>query len=514
MIIKMSDTTVVPPASSMRKLVIRNGIANVTRVAIFGFAGFVIPVVLVRRLTPQTYNIWLLMLQLGAYVSFLDFGFQTAVSKFIAEFDARNEYEECGRILSNAVILLIAVALIGILGLLSISLLVPRLFPQIPASLIPEVRVGMCLIGLASAVALPASAFSGVFVGMQRSTVPVTIQSIAKVVASAFIILCVLRQTSLVTMAATVAAVNIAGSFIQFLVWRVSPYFRYGLSWKLRDRRILKSLMRYCGVLAIWTVSMLFIGGLDTTIVAHYDFRSTAYYAISSSITLFLSSIGAAFCGPLIPGISALSTSNNSRELGNKFIRSSRIASVLTLGTMIPPLVFGHFAYDLWLGHNFALNGTPILRILLLSYAIRHLGLPYSTTVLGLGRQWSITWSPVIEGIVNLTCSILLARAYGAIGVAYGTLIGAVVGIGVHFTLGMSRTADVLAIDRLEFVRRSLLRPSLLLIPTLVLFAFKLANESPRYHPLLMLGYVLCTAVIAWLVCLNAADRRAILRHF
>ena len=50
--------------------------------------------------------------------------------------------------------------------------------------------------------------------------------------------------------------------------------------------------------------------------------------------------------------------------------------------------------------------------------------------------------------MLNFGLSILLARHYGAIGVAWGTFAGALLGVVLHLLQSMRRTQDLLRFDR------------------------------------------------------------------
>ena len=59
--------------------------ASLLRVAAISLVALVLPSYLVHHLPVETYAAWILILQLGAYVSYLDLGIQTGISKFVAE---------------------------------------------------------------------------------------------------------------------------------------------------------------------------------------------------------------------------------------------------------------------------------------------------------------------------------------------------------------------------------------------------------------------------------------------
>ena len=130
----------------------------------------------------------------------------------------------------------------------------------------------------------------------------------------------------------------------------------------------------------------------------------------------------------------------------------------------------------------------------------------YSVMVIGLGKQKLATISPITEGVVNLTCSVLLAAKYGAVGIAYGTLIGAFVGLAIHLFYSMRFTRPALTVSRTSLVLQGFLRPSTLALPTLALAPYWMRL---RPMPGFAIAAAVClTAVLLSLFCFDASDRR------
>jgi O-antigen/teichoic acid export membrane protein len=133
----------------------------------------------------------------------------------------------------------------------------------------------------------------------------------------------------------------------------------------------------------------------------------------------------------------------------------------------------------------------------------------YTTMVLAGGRQRSATLSPACEAVVNFVLSILLARHYGAVGVAWGTLAGAFLGVALHLQQSMPRTQDMLRFDRLQLILSGILRPALVLLPSLALLAAdRLAPASSSVTPVLSGLCIVVTAIVAWRFVLNANERQ------
>ena len=74
----------------------KNIVASLARVIVVSLVALVLPAYLTQHLPVSTYAAWVLILQLGAYVSHLDLGIQTGISKFVAEYHARGDQAGLG----------------------------------------------------------------------------------------------------------------------------------------------------------------------------------------------------------------------------------------------------------------------------------------------------------------------------------------------------------------------------------------------------------------------------------
>src|SRR5205807_3815210 len=72
----------------------RNIIASLARVLAVSLVALLLPAYLTHHLPVTTYAAWVLILQLAAYVSYLDLGIQTGVAKFVAEYRSEEHTSE------------------------------------------------------------------------------------------------------------------------------------------------------------------------------------------------------------------------------------------------------------------------------------------------------------------------------------------------------------------------------------------------------------------------------------
>src|ERR1700712_807661 len=74
---------------SHKRKILQGSAASLVRVLLSMLVSLVLPPFLVHRLPPAEFRAWVLIFQLSAYISLLDFGVQTGIGKYVAEHDAR-----------------------------------------------------------------------------------------------------------------------------------------------------------------------------------------------------------------------------------------------------------------------------------------------------------------------------------------------------------------------------------------------------------------------------------------
>ncbi len=504
-----TTTAPIPVAStSAARAYSRNVLISAGRIGVFACAGVLLPAFLTHHMPTSVFGAWTLILQISAYVGYLEFGIQIAVAKYVAQFIAADDTESCHHHATAGVAITVASASLGLILSVVFSLLTPRLFPEIPSALAGDVSRGVLLVGSSSALLLGSSAFAGIFLGLQRYGVPTSISIANKLLYAVLLIVMVAHGSSLTAMGLGVAILNTATALGQGVAWWfLARQVRVGPAW-LRFA-VVKRVFSYCLVLGVWTAGLLIISGLDTTIVGRLDFAETAFYAIAATPLTFLCMVLQAGLNPLMPAASALSVTRSPQQMGQTLLRSTRYAYLILQISGLPLFLFGYAILRLWVGPVYAQHGLPFLRILVLAHIIRNLCGPYATMVIAVDLQRYATWAGFWEAIVNLTTSLWLGMHLGALGVALGTLIGAVVGVALHFLLSMRHTAAALAISRRQLLLRGLLRPSLPLLPTVLLLPLFWRPEITAFTPLYAIAWAAITGFLIWRSALTTKERDA-----
>jgi len=488
----------------------KNVIVSLARVAVNSLIALVLPAYLTHHLPVTTYAAWVLILQLGAFVSFLDFGVQTGVAKFVAEYDAKGDEAGAGRYASAGFAMMTLAGFLGLVLTLVLAWQVPRLFHSMPASLYRDVRLSVLLVGSSLSFGLVCSVFAAVFIGLQRYTVPVTISIINRGLYTLSVCAIVFLHGNLTTMGVAVALINVSTGLLQVAVWR-EKLSQIKISLQIVDPRILKQMLSYCLVLAIWSAAMLCISGLDVTIVGHYAFKEAGYYSLATLPANLIILIASAALGPLMPAASALSTLRTPFAMGEILLRATRYSTILMLLTGLPLLVGGYPILRLWVGSEYATHSAKYLYILVLATMLRNLCLPYATMVVAIGQQRVATAAAIAEALVNLGSSIYLAHSFGAMGVAAGTLLGALVSVSMHFAISMHYTHATMLITRMKLFGGALVRSALVAIPSVLLIPFWWNSVEGSLGPHLYFIWAVATLLITWFGALNGTERHALL---
>jgi O-antigen/teichoic acid export membrane protein len=491
----------------------RNIVSSLIRVGVTGLVALLLPAFLTTRLSPSVYGAWVLILQLGAYVSFLDLGIQTGVAKFVAEFDAKQDDIEAGRYASAGLVLASAAAVAGILLTLGLVWRVPVLFYSMPPQLYSEVRTSTLLVGISLSVVLLSSIFSAVFLGLQRYAVPMTITIAGRLLYAGAVIPVVLFHGSLIVMSISVAAVNIVTALAQYIAWRrLAAQIR--ISFSLADRHVVNRMLSYCFFLALWSAGMVCVSGLDLTIVGHFDYHETAYYSVAIMPAALVLLLASSALGPMLPASSALSTQRSPADMGALLISATRYSTTLLLLTGLPLIVCGFAILSRWVGPAYAAHSIGYLRVLVLATIVRNTCLPYATMVTATGQQRFATIATLAEAATNLISSIYLASRIGAIGVACGTLIGSCVSVLLHFAISIPSTSPVLPISRMRLSLQGFLRPASIAIPSLLVLRLDLGPAAqPGIDAIYMALWAATTLCIAYFVVLDPKERRAVRSH-
>jgi len=220
---------------------------------------------------------------------------------------------------------------------------------------------------------------------------------------------------------------------------------------------------------------MLLISGLDVAIVGHVDFKAVGYYSIAAAVVTLFSGAHTAICSAFMTPVAALQASGQVERIRRVILNATRLSTFFNMLAVAGTFLGGKFLLQLWVGEPYASQALPIVEILMLAHALRLIMNPYASALIATDLQRHGIAQGAVEGVINLVCSILGAYLIGPLGVALGTLIGAVCGLAWTCLLTVRRTAEISS-GRRTFVSEGIFRPFLCTLP-LVIFTIAMGGH-------------------------------------
>jgi O-antigen/teichoic acid export membrane protein len=413
---------------TLRLTVAKNAASNLIRGGATAAVAIALPHFLTRCLTAERFAAWSLILQIAAYASFLDFGLQTAVARFLAQAIELEQSDRQDKLISTALGLLSVAAFMAFALSLIVIWKLPHLFGGITADLLPEIRRAGILLSMSACLLLPLSTYTGVLIGLQRNEIPAAIIGCSRIAGAVAAIIAVRHTQSLTILAVCIGVPNVAGGLIQMavvqrLLTNASIHIRHA------SGVISQELFNYCTGLTVWSFAMLLIGGLDVTIVGHFEFSAVGYYSVAALLITFFAGLSTAVLSALMTPVAALHARGDVLRIVQVVFAATRLTMFANLVLTSIIFLWGPSLLRLWVGPVYAAHAMPILKILAVAQTIRLTAAPYSGMLVSIGEQGKGIAGAICEALLNLFASVVGAILFGPVGVAWGTLIGAIGGL-------------------------------------------------------------------------------------
>jgi len=448
--------------ASLRNLFLKNAVANVIGGVGATLFNLLLPALVVRHLGKLEFSLWSLALQVLIYLQLFGFGLQTAMTKFIAHGNEISDLSAQRKTIKSGLVLVSFFSFFAVLAVMLLAIFYPLFFKNIPDDLIGEFRICITILGISAAFQLFSLVPSGIFIGLHRNIVPVSGLLLTRMSSLFFIWLVLSNGGKLLEISIALAlcgAMILPISYFYTKKWGGELVKNLGeIDWVK-----CKELFYYCSSLAVWSVAMLFVNGIDLVIVGHYDFEKVAPYSLAITAISILVGVMQAILGPLVAiGSASFAKADKQLRLPKLLTMSSAGCAIFLISVIVLFLLFGKVLLSLWVEVSYVDDVYALLSIMLFAHAIRSLLSPYSLLLLSIAEHKKAFMPAIIEGVVNLSFSLMLAPNYGVIGVVYGTLIGAIAGV-ISVLIFVADKTRILSISRMYFFNRVLFFPVLAL---------------------------------------------------
>lgn len=463
---------------------------------------------IVRRMGPEAFGQLTLFLAVLGYFGIFDLGLSRSATKLVAEALGKNELRAVQRIVRTTVVLHFILG-VGFGALLACVIpLIVRRFVAVSEVLSGDVRLSYYVLAAAVPIVVTTSAFRGILDAYRRFGL---VNQVRIVAGSGnflvpLIVLLLGGGLTAVTLSLTVLklASGIAyGIMCARLVGRggADPAFH---------RPTVRALFSFGGWVMASNILGPIINYLDRALISTLvSVRAVGYYSPPYEMASRLSVLPASLAVALFPAISRLGFQNRETILA----LSERLVRLMLLVMSPIVVVLAAFAEPilrLWLGPEFARQGTPAMQVLalgMLPNALAHI--PF-TILHGLGRPDLTTKSHLAELLVYAAGAWYLTRAAGITGAAIAWSLFLLLDASILFVLA----GRALAVPWRQL--RGAAARLRVTIASLGLFSlFVVLTNTLLDAPLIRVGVAAVGAIVfvwvAWSRVLEAEDRAAVL---
>jgi O-antigen/teichoic acid export membrane protein len=406
--------------SSKVKTLFKGSVLRVTEFFAGAVVGLLLMPFIIHSLGDKMYGLWIFVGSFLGYYSLMDFGLNSAVQRFISRAIGSKDYTEINKIVNTSLVIFAIVGAIALVVSFFSAFVLPLLIKNIAE--VALFRKVILILGLNFAIGFPLRVFSGILAANLRFDIKTKTELIKLGVRTILIIIFLKNGYGIVALALITLVADISGYAAYYFVVR-HLYKFIVISNKLFDKSKVRHLFGYSFYTFVSQISNQLIYNIDNLVIVTFlGLVPVTMYSIGSRlIKYFMDFIGSAV-GITMPVFSQYEGAGDYHSIREKYLLLTKISSYLSIlvgGTLI---IFGRALIIRWVGVRFE-QSYIILLILLFPCIFNVMQSSCAELLYGISKHKYLAIANIIEGLANLTLSVILVKRYGIFGVALGTAI-------------------------------------------------------------------------------------------
>ncbi len=476
-----------------------------------------LPPLILHFISVEAYGIWATCFVLISYIGMGSFGVSNAYIRYVAEYNARNDPERIGLLLSAGLLLTLAFSAVTLSAL---WLGMPWLLAwfNIPVDLQATARV--LILGTVATMLLDLTfgAFSYVLAGLQRIVQSTIVWIISYLLEVVLIVAFLLNGWGVVSLMSAFAARYVFSTVVYVvLCFRAIPGLRLGFRGMRAEN--FRPFVGYGGVLQIIGLISVFLYSVEKILAGRFaGAGSVAILDVGQKFPMMTSQVFSAVTSTYLPAVSHLHSLGEHEELRRLYLHATRSMNVLNGLAMGFMAAFAGAMISVWLGERPDIQDTvPILLAATLGFQLHELSGPASSYFQGIHRPERLFEYLVLQvlGIGIGLAFVVYYVGYDVVVIAQIVAVSRIVGSLVY----LSRAHRTIGVANIVFFRK-------VLAPGLTPYAWGFGLwylihpwlESLDGQRLPLLGalavagmvYALWSVAYLWFVQLDRAERHAI----
>ena len=376
---------------------------------------------IIHRLGASDYGLWVLVGSVAAYGALLEFGIANAITKYVAEFLARGEPEQAGRLIATALWLYIGLGLLVVLVSASLAPWVPALL-QLTDQQRASAATLLVVSGLAVGISLPSTTTYGIMRGLQRYDLINLVSVLGTTLTVAGTVAALMLNAGVIGITAVAIPITLLMQLLSvYLIRRAAPE----LHWSLvqADRRQVRTVFSFSAALFVINIAGQVQTKTDEIVIgAALPVADVTPYSIARRLSEIPQLLTDQFMKVLMPLASHMNATDDRNQLRLLYLISTRLTLALDVPLVCGLVVLSRSFLTVWVGAEYA-SAAPLVTLLAIASLFGTSLWPASNILQGMARHKPLAIFAIGSALVNLFLSIWLVHPLGVTGVALGTLI-------------------------------------------------------------------------------------------
>ncbi len=441
--------------SEIYKKIGRNSIYNLFRRIVAFPIGIIMPPIVIKYIGIEGYGVWVLVQYLIVYTSVMDMGLSPAITKYTAEYEAREEHFKIVQIFNTLFVVYVFLCFILFVVVFFCSGLIIDFFVK-PIN-IPKETVSFVLItsALVFCCNMVFSAYTSFLNGLQRMDITNKIGSISSISNCILSIVFLCFGGGIKSLAVAGGITSIITSILYMRSCKkVAPYLTF--SPLLFNLKTIKEIWGFSSYGALGNMLAIAQFQSDKLIISYFlGVKSLAFYDVANRLVFFAFGLCGSLFTPIMPAISHAHTKYGIEKSEEVFQTIFKYTSLIICPLFLFVSVFADKLILVWLGSGYE-NAVPVLRFLSIAYLILMLSGPGASILTGMG----IYKIPFYGGVITTTATILLCSVFtvkfNISGCAIGILIAYLIGV-IYLFVQLRKVFE--AISMQSILQKSLIFP-------------------------------------------------------
>jgi len=398
-----------------------NALSNWASLFVHIAVGFFLTPFVISHLGKSGYGIWVLVGSFIGYYGLLNLGVESAITRYIARYSAQNDTKSLNETANTALVMFCITGLLAIVLSFLVAEPLSRFFKVTPEHF-TEFKQIIWVLGISTGLSFPSGVFGAMVTARERYVAVNIVNILVTLLRTGLTVVILLAGHGLAGIAYPTLAATVV-SIIAFVLLSKKVVPEFHIQPSLASKANLKMLLVYGGITTVLVVTDILRFKIDSIVIGRMiGMSEVGIYGVAALLIQYMLKVVVAGMGVLNPRFAALDGAGKQQELQSTFLRSLSVSSFIACGIGLMALLFGRSFIFLWVGSDFETT-VFVLWILAVAWVFDLAQNPGIGLMYSLNQHRYYAAATLVEATANVLLSILLARNYVIVGVAFGTAI-------------------------------------------------------------------------------------------